>query len=39
MFVQTIKDIESIYGDVGGYDIIYDETKQLCKKSWEEDYT
>ena len=27
-----------MYGDVSGYDMIYDEFKQLCKKSCEEDY-
>ena len=24
--------------DVGGYDMNYDEFKQLCKKSWEKEY-
>ena len=28
-----MKDIERIYGDVAGYD----EYKELCRKSWEED--
>ena len=35
---QTLKDIEHIYRDVAGYDINYDEFKDLCGKSWEEDY-
>ena len=34
-FVQ-LKDIEHIYRDVAGYDMNYDEFKELCK--WEEDY-
>ena len=35
---QTLKDIELIYRDVAGYDMNYDEFKDLCRKSWEEDY-
>ena len=38
LFNQTLKDIEHIYRDVAGYDINYDEFKELCRKSWEEDY-
>ena len=35
---QTLKDIENIFRDVGDYDMGYDEFKQFCRKSWEEDY-
>ena len=38
LFNQTLKGIEHIYRDVAGYDMNYDEFKQLCRKSWEEDY-
>ena len=38
LFTQTLKDIEHIYRDVAGYDMNYDEFKDLCRKSWEEDY-
>ena len=38
LFNQTLKDIEHIYRDVAGYDMCYDEFKELCRKSWEEDY-
>ena len=38
LFNQTLKDIEHIYRDVAGYDMKYDEYKDLCRKSWEEDY-
>ena len=34
LFNQTLKDIEHIHTDVAGYD----EFKELCGKSWEEDY-
>ena len=35
LFNQTQKDIEHTYKDVVGYDMSYDEFKELCKKSWE----
>ena len=38
LFNQTLKDIEHIYRDVAGYDMNYDEFKELCRKSWEKDY-
>ena len=38
LFNQTLKDIEHIYRDVAGYDMNYDEFKEICRKSWEEDY-
>ena len=38
LFNQTLKDIENIYRDAGGHDMSYYEFKQLCKKSWEEEY-
>ena len=38
LFNQTLKDIEHIHRDVAGYDMNYDEFKDLCRKSWEENY-
>ena len=38
LFNQTLKDIEHMFRDVAVYDMNYDEFKELCKKSWEEDY-
>ena len=38
LFNQTLKDMEHIYRDVAGFDMHYDELKELCRKSWEEDY-
>ena len=38
LFNQTLKDIEHIYRDVAGYDMNYDEFKELCRKSWGKDY-
>ena len=38
LFNQTLKDIEHLYRDVAGYDMIYDEFRAICRKSWEENY-
>ena len=38
LFNQTLKDLEHIYRDVAGYDMNYDEFKELCRKSLDEDY-
>ena len=38
LFSQLLKDIEFIYRDVGGYDMRFNGFKQLCRKSWEEEY-
>ena len=38
LFNQTLKDIDHIYRDVAGYDMNYDEFKELCRKTWDEDY-
>ena len=38
LFNQLLKDFEHIYRDVAGYDMNYDEFKDLCRKSWDEDY-
>ena len=36
LFNYTLKVIENIYRDVGGYVMCYDHCKHLCRKSWEE---
>ena len=33
-----VRDIEHIHSDVAGYDMSYDEFKELCRNLWEEDY-
>ena len=38
LFSQTLKDIDHIYRDASGYDMSYDEFKELCRKSWDEEY-
>ena len=36
--LKQIKDIEIMYRDVGGYDMSYDEFKELSRKSWKKNY-
>ena len=38
LFNHASKDIESLYRGAGGYDMSCEEYKQLCRKSWEEEY-
>ena len=38
LFKQTIRDVESIYKDIGGYDMEYDEFKEICRKIWSEKF-
>ena len=34
LFQQTLKDVERIYRDIVGFDMSYDEFKELCTDSW-----
>ena len=36
---QTLKNVETIYRDVGGYDMKYDEYEQFYRKAWEGCFT
>ena len=38
LFDQTLKDIEKISREFGGYFVCYDELEHLSRKTWEEDY-
>ena len=33
---QTVRDVQSMYYDIGAYDMNYDEFKQMCYKAWDE---
>ena len=33
---QTFRDVESMYKDIGGYDMAYCEIKEMCRKAWSE---
>ena len=36
LFKQTLRDAQSMYDDIGAYDMNYDEFKQMCHKAWSE---
>ena len=38
LFKQTLRDVQSMYYDIGAYDMNYDEFKLMCQKAWDEKY-
>ena len=38
LFQQTLRDVQSMYYDIGAYDMNYDEFKQMCHRAWDEKY-
>ena len=38
LFKQTLRDVQSMYYDIGAYDMKYDEFKEMCHKTWDEKY-
>ena len=38
LFQQTLKDVEHIYKDIAGFDMSYEEFKNLCREAWKEKY-
>ena len=38
LFKQTLRYVQSMYYDIGAYDMNYDEFKQMCHKAWDEKY-
>ena len=34
LFKQTLRDVQSMYYDIGAYDMKYDEFKEMCHKAW-----
>ena len=37
-FKQTLRDVQSMYYDIGAYNMNYDEFKQMCHKAWDEKF-
>ena len=33
---QTLRDVQSMYQDIGAFDMKYDEFKEMCRDSWSE---
>ena len=38
LFKQTLRDVQSMYYDIGAYDMRYNEFKEMCHKAWNEEY-
>ena len=38
LFKQTLRDVDSMYKDIAGYDMKYDEFKEMCRKTWSEKF-
>ena len=38
LFKQTLRDVQSMYYDIGAYDMIYSEFKEMCHKAWDEKF-
>ena len=38
LFKQTLRDVQSMFYDIGAYDMNYDEFKLMCHKAWDEKY-
>ena len=38
LFKQTLRDVQSMYYDIGAYDMKYDELKEMCHKEWIEKF-
>ena len=38
LFKETLRDFESMYKDIGGYDMGYDEFKELCRSACSEKF-
>ena len=36
LFKQRLRDVQSMYYDIGAYDTKYDEFKEMCHKTWSE---
>ena len=38
LFKQTLRDVRSMYYDIGGYDMKYDEFNEMCHEAWDEKF-
>ena len=38
LFKQTLRDVQSMYYDIGAFDMIYDELKEICRVAWSEKF-
>ena len=38
LFKQTLRDVQSMYYDIGAFDMIYDEFRKMCRVAWSEKF-
>ena len=38
LFKQTLRDVQSMYHDIGAFDMIYGEFKEMCRVAWSEKF-
>ena len=38
LFKQTLRDVQSMYHDIGAFDMIYDEFEEMCRVAWSEKF-
>ena len=38
LFKQTLRDVQSMFYDIGAFDMIYDEFRELCRVVWSENF-
>ena len=38
LFKQTLRDVQSLYHDIGAFDRIYDEFTEMCGVGWDEKF-
>ena len=39
LFKQTAKTVQNLYSDLGGFDMDYNEFKNLCREAWNKKYS
>ena len=38
LFKETLRDVQGMYYDIGAFDMIYDEVKEMCRVAWSEKF-
>ena len=38
LLIQTLRDVQSVYFDIGAYDMNHDEFKEMCRVAWSENF-
>ena len=38
IFKQTLRDVQSMYYEIGAFDMLYSEFKEMCHRTWIETF-